>query len=71
MLERIWNFCKRSHTIAWAWICVAAGSILEIIAWIEPEWLAPLLSPQAFGIFVLVNGIATKKLREYRDPEMQ
>lgn len=71
MWTKIKKFVKHSETIAWAWIQTGMGSIISILAFVDPTLVEGLLTPKAFAIYVLLNGLATKYLRERRDEELK
>ena len=71
MWERIKKFVKRSETIAWAWANMLVGGGATLLTYVDPALIEPLLTPQVFAFYVLLNGIATKWLRERRDPELR
>ena len=70
MWDRIKTFFKNSETIAWAWLNMAVGSIASVLAFVDPELVQALLTPQTFGFYVLANGVATKWLRQRREEDM-
>lgn len=70
MWQRIRRFFKSSETIALAWFNMAAGGIATAVAFVDPVLIEPLLTPKTFALYVLVNGVATKWLRERRDPTL-
>lgn len=70
MWQSIKAFFKNSETIAWAWLNTVVGGAATAISFVDPVLIEPLLTPQVFAIYVLVNGLATKWLRERRDPDL-
>ncbi|WP_127524088.1 hypothetical protein [Mesorhizobium sp. Z1-4] len=61
---------RDSETLLIARLNAFMGFLATITAYVDPALIEPLLTPKAFAIYVLVNGILTEWARRRRDPEL-
>lgn len=66
MWQRIKDFFHDSETIFWARLQVFIGVVAEILTYVPAELWSPVIPPRWFGIFLLLNGLATEYLRRRR-----
>lgn len=66
MWSRIKAFFRDSETIFWARLQFVLGAAAAAVTYIDPQMIAPVLSPQVLPWFLLANGIATEYLRRRR-----
>lgn len=64
---KIKTFFKDSETIAWARFQALLGTIAGILTYVDPFYLQPLMTPEFFAVFLIVNALATEYLRRRRD----
>lgn len=67
MWEWMVKWFKDSETIFWARVQMIIGILAAIVTYVEPYVLEPLLPPEWFPWFVLLNGVLTEYLRRRRD----
>lgn len=70
MWKRIKKFFSDSETIFWARLQAVLGVIAGIVVYVEPHVLAPVLPPEWFPVFLVINGLATEYLRRRRERDM-
>ena len=70
MWQRIKEFFRDSETIFWARFQTALGTVAAILTYLEPTVLAPVLPPEWFPWFLLMNGLATEYLRRRRADDL-
>lgn len=70
MWSRIKAFFKASETIFWARLNAAIGFLAVALTYVDPSLIQPVLTPQNFAIYILLNGIATEYLRRRRAPNL-
>lgn len=70
MWQQIKKFFKDSETIAWSWFNMAIGFVAVVLTAVEPELITPFLDPKYIPIYILLNGLATKWLRERRADDL-
>lgn len=68
--QRVVKFFKASETIFYARVNVVLGFIATAATFVDPGLLQNVLTPQAFSIYVLVNGVCTEYLRRRRAPNL-
>ena len=70
MWENIKAFFKASETIFWARLNAFLGLAATVLTYVDPSLIQPVLTPQNFAIYILINGIATEYLRRRRAPDL-
>lgn len=66
MWQWIKKFFRDSETLFLARLQMFLGAAAELLTYVPAETWAPILPPQWFGWFLLVNGVATEWLRRRR-----
>lgn len=70
MWQKLWAWCKRSETLAWARLQMLLGILAAALTYVDPHMLAGVLPPAWLPWIVLASGIATEYLRRRRDPDL-
>lgn len=70
MWDRIKDFFKSSETIFWARLNALVGVVSMALTYVDPALIQPLLTPQNFALYIIVNAAATEYLRRRRDPKI-
>lgn len=70
MWERIKAFFKRSETIFLARLNALLGAVATITSLIDPSLLQQVVTPHAFAIYMLLNGVLTEYARRRRAPDL-
>lgn len=69
MWNKIKAFFKDSETIAWARVQTFIGLAAEIVTYVDPYLLAPVMGDW-FPWFLIINGLATEFLRRRRATDL-
>lgn len=59
---------RDSETLLVARLNALLGFLATALTFVDPALVEPLLTPKAFAIYVLVNGVITEWARRRRDP---
>lgn len=75
MWSKVRDFFKDSETIAMAWAYMALGVVSGLLTVADPALVSPVLHavsdrPWVIPLYLLLNGAATKWLRERRERDM-
>ncbi|MEW9808606.1 hypothetical protein [Mesorhizobium marinum] len=70
MWTRIKAFFADSETIFWARLQVFIGAVAEIVTYVDPQVLAPVIPHEWFPIFLVINGVLTEYLRRRRAEDL-
>jgi hypothetical protein len=70
MWTRIKAFFSGSETIAWARLQMFVGAAAEIVTYIDPQVLSPIIPHEWFPAFLVANGLATEFLRRRRATDL-
>ncbi len=68
--DSIKSFFKSSETIFWARLNSLVGLATTALTFVDPALVQPLLTPQNFALYILLNGVATEYLRRRRAADL-
>lgn len=66
MWKKLQEFFKDSETIAWARLQAVLGAVAVGFTYVDPQLVAPLLTPKGLLWYMLLNGVFTEYLRRRR-----
>lgn len=69
MWDRIKTFFRDSETIFWARLQVFVGLAAQVVTFVDPSVLAPVLPADWLPWALVLNGVGTEYLRRRREPE--
>lgn len=71
MWTRIKRFFSFSETIFWARLQAFIGVVAGIVTYVQPHVLQPVIPPDWFPVFLVINGVLTEFLRRRRAEDLK